>query len=225
MASVPPDVVPNANGKHVMTIYSTSDSSNLTSMTSQPSVVDLLLDSTLQYNQRRKGTTINDTLLRGEQESAGPRRCSASGDGADNVVIKRAKREVSELLGNLLATTGAPAFQNDYDDDNNDCNIGGGGGGGRPNLFLLPLALSGSTPTTSSPTSCPCPPPPFAPGTDVRCGRSCPTLSSVRLGMTATTPTTDQRGGDTTGHWRRWGPSSRVIARQRCIGLHGRCQQ
>jgi hypothetical protein len=145
-APVPPDVVPNAKGERVVTIYSTLDRNNLTSMMSQPSVADFLLDGASQYDQRRKGTAINDTLLRGEQESAGPRRHGASRARADNVVVKQAKREVSKLLGNLLATTGAPAFQDDYEDVNDDSKIGGGRGGGRTNLFALPYGYVGFDP-------------------------------------------------------------------------------
>ena len=145
-APVPPDdVVPNADGERVVTIYSTSDKNDLTSMTNQPSAADFSLDGASQYDRSRKGTTIDDTPLTGEQESAGPRRRRGAGGGAgaDDAIVERAKREVSELLGNLLATTGAPAFQDDYDDDDDGGSIGGGGG---PNSFASPYGFVGFDP-------------------------------------------------------------------------------
>jgi len=145
-APVPPDdVVPNADGERVVTIYSTSDKNDLTSMTNQPSAADFSLDGASQYDRGRRGTTIDDTPLTGEQESAGPRRRRGAGGGAgaDDAIVERAKREVSELLGNLLATTGAPAFQDDYDDDDDGGSIGGGGG---PNSFASPYGFVGFDP-------------------------------------------------------------------------------
>ena len=150
-APVPPDdVVPNADGERVVTIYSTSDKNDLTSMTNQPSVADFSLDGASQYDRSRKGTTIDDTPLTGEQESAGPRRRGGAGGGAgaDDAVVERAKGELSELLGNLLATTGAPAFQDDYDDDDDGDGDGdgGGGGGGGSNSFASPYGFVGFDP-------------------------------------------------------------------------------
>jgi hypothetical protein len=145
-APVPPDdVVPNADGERVVTIYSTSEKNDLTSMTNQPSVADFSLDGASQYDRSRKGTTIDDTPLTGEQESAGPRRRGGAGGGAgaDDAVVERARGEVSELLGNLLATTGAPAFQDDYDDDGDG---DGGGGGGGSNSFASPYGFVGFDP-------------------------------------------------------------------------------
>ncbi len=44
-APMPPDdVAPNADGKRVVTIYSTSDRNDLTSMTFGPGVADFSLD-------------------------------------------------------------------------------------------------------------------------------------------------------------------------------------
>ncbi len=48
-APVPPNnVAPNANGERVVTIYSTSDSNNLTSMTSRPSIANFFLNGVNQ---------------------------------------------------------------------------------------------------------------------------------------------------------------------------------
>ncbi len=48
-APVPPDdVVPNADGERIMTIYSTLDRNDLTSMTSGPGVANFLLDGVNQ---------------------------------------------------------------------------------------------------------------------------------------------------------------------------------
>ncbi len=52
-APVPPDnVMPNADGKSVMMIYSTLDRNDLTSMTSGPRVADFLLDGANKTEQR-----------------------------------------------------------------------------------------------------------------------------------------------------------------------------
>ncbi len=53
-APMPPDnVMPNANGKCAVAIYSTSDRNSLTSMTSGPGAANLLLDGANQTKQSK----------------------------------------------------------------------------------------------------------------------------------------------------------------------------
>ncbi|KAL3827128.1 hypothetical protein ACHAXA_002363 [Cyclostephanos tholiformis] len=142
---LPIDVVPNANGERVVTIYSTSDRNDLTGATYQPGVAaDFSLDSASQY-RRRKGTTIDDIATTGEQDAAiGARRRGDAADSGKN--LEWAKREISELVRNLLATTGAPAFQDNYDDDEDDNGDGGGNISSRSNAFASPYGFVGFDP-------------------------------------------------------------------------------
>ena len=158
-APVPPiDVMPNANGERVVTIYSTSDRNDLTSATNQPGVAtDFSLDAASQY-RRKRGTTNDDNWTTGEQDAAvgGARRRGGGGTGDARAGMESAewaKREISELLRNLLATTGAPAFQDIYDDDNDDDDEGGVAGVAgvarnifRSNSFASPYGFVGFDP-------------------------------------------------------------------------------
>ncbi|KAL3778318.1 hypothetical protein ACHAW5_008871 [Stephanodiscus triporus] len=160
-APVPPDdVAPNADGERVVTIYSTSDRNDLTGTTSGPAVADLSLDGASRYRRRRTtraGKTNDDVHLTMEQDAAaGPRRrrgggssSGAADDDDGGGRLEGARRTVYELLGNLLATTGAPAFQDDHDDD---VDVRGGGGGAAAvaatssNAFESPYGFVGFDP-------------------------------------------------------------------------------
>jgi hypothetical protein len=110
----PDNIVPNAKGERVVTIYDTTEKNDLTSMTMQPSVADFSLEgasNALRSRQRRPGgDAANDFTIDG---TANLRRGSAD----DPERFQAAKTEVYELVTNLLATTGAPAFLDDDEDD------------------------------------------------------------------------------------------------------------
>lgn len=117
--SNPEHIIPNANGERVVTIYDTSDKNDLTSMTSQPSVADFSLEgasNAIRSRQRRPGgdATADFTL----DGAPSPRRGGRLADNPEK--FEKFKREVYELVKNLLATTGAPAFLDDDDDDDED---------------------------------------------------------------------------------------------------------
>ena len=110
----PDTIVPNSKGERVVTIYDTTEKNDLTSMTMQPSVADFSLEgasNALRSRQRRPGgDAVNDFTIDG---TANLRRGSADDPGR----FQGAKTEVYELVTNLLATTGAPAFLDDDEDD------------------------------------------------------------------------------------------------------------
>ena len=84
-------------------------------------------------------------LTREQDAAAGPRRRGGGFGGPDDDGgrLEGAKRMVYELLGNLLATTGAPTFQEDH--DNNVDNVDGGGGAtlAPSNAFESPYGFVG----------------------------------------------------------------------------------
>jgi hypothetical protein len=106
----PDNIVPNSKGERVVTIYDTTEKNDLTYMTMQPSVADFSLEgasNALRSRQRRPGgDAANDFTIDG---TANLRRGSAD----DPERFQAAKTEVYELVTNLLATTGAPAFLDD----------------------------------------------------------------------------------------------------------------
>lgn len=130
----PDNIVPNSKGERVVTIYDTTEKNDLTSMTMQPSVADFSLEgasNALRSRQRRPdGDAVNDFTIDGTANLS-------RGSADDPERFQGAKTEVYELVTNLLATTGAPAFV-DEDDD--------AGGSAGVNSFASPYGFVGFNP-------------------------------------------------------------------------------
>eukprot|EP00339_Tiarina_fusa_P022120 CAMPEP_0117014768 /NCGR_PEP_ID=MMETSP0472-20121206/11918_1 /TAXON_ID=693140 ORGANISM="Tiarina fusus, Strain LIS" /NCGR_SAMPLE_ID=MMETSP0472 /ASSEMBLY_ACC=CAM_ASM_000603 /LENGTH=639 /DNA_ID=CAMNT_0004718407 /DNA_START=153 /DNA_END=2072 /DNA_ORIENTATION=- len=98
----PPPVEPNANGERVVTVYSTSEQNDLTGVAaSQPGQAAAMdpMTSAMVEPESAPWDTNNPQ-----------KRDTSSGE------MERAEEQVTELVKNLLAMTGLPAFQQDDDD-------------------------------------------------------------------------------------------------------------
>eukprot|EP00804_Cyclotella_cryptica_P010873 CCRYP_008796-RB/>CCRYP_008796-RB protein AED:0.33 eAED:0.33 QI:434/1/1/1/1/1/3/141/677 len=124
----PKEIEPNEKGERVVTIYSTTDNNDLTSMTnSEMSMDDIYQKSSLGTNR-----SPEDSLIGGPfGDTSGSRRKKE-----DESQLEKAKENLRELVGNLLATTGAPAFQEDYEEEN----------GSESNPFETPYGFVGFQP-------------------------------------------------------------------------------
>ena len=106
----PKHVEPNEKGERVVTIYSTTDKNDLTGMTApEISIDDMYTKSSPGNNQNPEDSLVGGPF----GDTSGSRRKKT-----DESQLEKAKENLRELVGNLLATTGAPAFQDDYEEDN-----------------------------------------------------------------------------------------------------------
>eukprot|EP00578_Thalassiosira_sp_NH16_P016483 CAMPEP_0181108188 /NCGR_PEP_ID=MMETSP1071-20121207/17498_1 /TAXON_ID=35127 /ORGANISM="Thalassiosira sp., Strain NH16" /LENGTH=338 /DNA_ID=CAMNT_0023191777 /DNA_START=177 /DNA_END=1191 /DNA_ORIENTATION=- len=111
----PPEDAPvNEKGERVVTVYSTTDKNDLTGATAQNPMSDMSLDSA-RYRQRSIGA---------DQPERSPVRDAKKADAGQ---FDNAKEDVTRLVRELLATTGAPAFQDDYEEGDEIIARDGGG--------------------------------------------------------------------------------------------------
>mmetsp|Transcript_14404 Transcript_14404/g.29339 ORF Transcript_14404/g.29339 Transcript_14404/m.29339 type:complete len:488 (+) Transcript_14404:593-2056(+) len=132
---LPPDVKPNEKGERVVTVYSTTDKNDLTGATSQAQFAqnDINLNGIYQKSQSDEP---EDSLIAGPfGDTSGSKRKKA-----DAGQIEQAKEALTELVRDLLATTGAPAFQDDFMDGED------ADGDGSTNLFSSPYGFIGFEP-------------------------------------------------------------------------------
>lgn len=110
---IPHDVQPDANGERSVKIYSTTDQNDLTAMASaQPgqASLDSLATAAAQGQQQPQPWDLQSP----QQKTTSP---------TNSRELERAKEQVVELVSNLLALSGAPAFAMDNfgdDDDGSD---------------------------------------------------------------------------------------------------------
>ena len=109
---IPEDIKPNGKGERVVTVYSTTDKNDMTGVTAQTPFADMSMDSA-GYQQRSIGTDQPEQSLIGGPfgDTSGSKRKKADAD-----VSEKAKEKIREIVRSLLATTGAPAFQDDYEE-------------------------------------------------------------------------------------------------------------
>ena len=109
---IPEDIKPNEKGERVVTVYSTTDKNDMTGVTAQTPFADMSMDSA-GYQQRAIGTDQPEQSLIGGPfgDTSGSKRKKADAD-----VAEKAKEKIREVVRSLLATTGAPAFQEDYEE-------------------------------------------------------------------------------------------------------------
>ncbi|EED91118.1 predicted protein [Thalassiosira pseudonana CCMP1335] len=110
----PKDVQPNEKGERVVTVYSTTDKNDLTGMTTQSGYFqsDMSMDGIGYQQKSLKANQPEESLIGGPfGDTSGSRRKKT-----DERQIEKAKDSLRELVRNLLATTGAPAFQDEYEE-------------------------------------------------------------------------------------------------------------
>jgi hypothetical protein len=109
---IPDDIKPNENGERVVTLYSTTDKNDMTGVTAQTPFADMSMDSA-GYQQRIIGADQPEQSLIGGPfgDTSGSKKKKA-----DANVAQKATEEIREVVRSLLATTGAPAFQDDYEE-------------------------------------------------------------------------------------------------------------
>lgn len=109
---IPEDIKPNEKGERVVTVYSTTDKNDMTGVTAQTPFADMSMDGA-GYQQRSIGTDQPEQSLIGGPfgDTSGSKRKKADAD-----VAEKAKEKIREVVRSLLATTGAPAFQDDYEE-------------------------------------------------------------------------------------------------------------
>ena len=109
---IPEDIKPNEKGERVVTVYSTTDKNDMTGVTAQTPFADMSMDGA-GYQQRSIGTDQPEQSLIGGPfgDTSGSKRKKADAD-----VAEKAKEKIREVVRALLATTGAPAFQDDYEE-------------------------------------------------------------------------------------------------------------
>ncbi|KAL7550051.1 hypothetical protein ACHAWF_013291 [Thalassiosira exigua] len=117
-APLPPDdVTPNEKGERVVTLYSTAEDNDLTSAaTSRSPLPDATIDDARYRQKLPRDDRPEESLIGGPFGDASGSRRKKDRDE----VAERAKEEVSELVRELLATTGARAFRDDYDEEDDD---------------------------------------------------------------------------------------------------------
>jgi len=126
----PEDIKPNEKGERVVTVYSTTEKNDLTGMTSQTPMSDMSMDNA-QYQQRSiRADQPEESLVGGPfGDTSGSKR-----KRKDEEQIEKAKEDIREIVRNLLATTGAPAFQDEYEE------------GDETNSFSSPYGFTGFNP-------------------------------------------------------------------------------
>jgi hypothetical protein len=109
---IPEDIKPNEKGERVVTVYSTTDKNDMTGVTAQTPFADMSMDGA-GYQQRSIGIDQPEQSLIGGPfgDTSGSKRKKADAD-----VAEKAKEKIREVVRSLLATTGAPAFQDDYEE-------------------------------------------------------------------------------------------------------------
>ena len=112
--NLPDTIQPNEKGERVVTVYSTTDRNDLTGMTSQSPMADNMSMDSARFQQKSlRDDQPEESLIGGPfGDTSGSKRKKA-----DASQIENAKEYIRELVRNLLATTGAPAFQDDYDEE------------------------------------------------------------------------------------------------------------
>ncbi|KAL3772713.1 hypothetical protein ACHAWU_004958 [Discostella pseudostelligera] len=112
--NLPDNIQPNEKGERVVTVYSTTDRNDLTGMTSQSPVADNMSMDSARFQQKSlRDDQPEESLIGGPfGDTSGSKRKKA-----DASQIENAKEYIREFVRNLLATTGAPAFQDDYDEE------------------------------------------------------------------------------------------------------------
>ena len=135
-ATLPDDIKPNEKGERVVTVYSTTDRNDLTGMASQSPMADNMSMDSARFQQKSlRADQPEESLIGGPfGDTSGSKRKKA-----DASQIENAKEYLRELVRNLLATTGAPAFQDDYDEE-----VEGGSSG--TNSFSSPYGFTGFQP-------------------------------------------------------------------------------
>ena len=125
---IPEDIQPNEKGERVVTLYSTTDKNDMTGVTAQTPFADNMSMDSAGYQQRSIGTDQPEQSLIGGPfgDTSGSKRKKADAD-----VAEKAKEEVREVVRSMLATTGAPAFQDDYEE------------GDAANSFASPYGFTG----------------------------------------------------------------------------------
>ena len=104
---VPHDLEPDENGERSVTVYSTTDQNDLTAVAAaQPGRGASLdaLSSTQQHQQPQPWD------MEGQQRTS----------QTSNRELERARQQIVELVSNLLALSGAPAFAMNLGDDDDD---------------------------------------------------------------------------------------------------------
>lgn len=105
----PDEIQPNEKGERVVTIYSTTDNNDLTGMQAPSMSMDEMGGKPLENSPE-------DSLIGGPfGDMSGSKRKKE-----DDEQLTNAKEKLRQLVGDLLATTGAPAFQDDYDEESED---------------------------------------------------------------------------------------------------------
>ena len=140
---IPENVRVNEKGERVATVFSTTDRNDLTGVTASSPLSDMSLDNA-EY--QRKSVNVEsrpeETLMGGPfGDTSGSRRRKV-----DSTRIEEAKESLRKLVRNLLATTGAPAFQDDYDDDDADDGVTSSS-----NPFASPYGFTGFDPSRIPP--------------------------------------------------------------------------
>ncbi|KAL7543331.1 hypothetical protein ACHAXR_012654 [Thalassiosira sp. AJA248-18] len=108
----PEDIKPNEKGERVVTIYSTTDKNDLTGVTSQTPMADMSMENARYQQKSLKADQPEESLIGGPfGDTSGSKRKKA-----DSQQIEQAKDDIREIVRNLLATTGAPAFQDDFEE-------------------------------------------------------------------------------------------------------------
>jgi len=108
----PENIKTNEKGERVATIYSTTDKNDLTGMTSQNPGSDMSMDNARYQQKFLKDDQPEESLIGGPfGDTSGSRRKKV-----DASQVEEAKDGIREIVSNLLATTGAPAFQDDYEE-------------------------------------------------------------------------------------------------------------
>lgn len=133
----PENVKVNEKGERVVTLYSTTDKNDLTGVTSSAPQSDMSMENARYQERSVKDNHPEESLVGGPfGDNSGSRRKKA-----DANKLEEAKEAVREVLRNLLATTGAPAFQDSYEE----------GDELTPNEFSSPYGFTGFQPERISP--------------------------------------------------------------------------
>lgn len=106
----PQEIQVNEKGERVVTVYSTTDNNDLTGMQAPSMSMD-------EMGGKPLGSDMpEDSLIGGPfGDMSGSKRKKE-----DDEQLTKAKEKLRQLVADLLATTGAPAFQDDFDEENDD---------------------------------------------------------------------------------------------------------
>ncbi|KAL7513122.1 hypothetical protein ACHAXN_010180 [Cyclotella atomus] len=106
----PEGIEPNEKGERVVSIYSTTDNNDLTGMQAPSMSMDEMGGKPFSSDMPE------DSLIGGPfGDMSGSKRKKEN-----NEQLEKAKDSLRQLVGDLLATTGAPAFQDDYEEDDDE---------------------------------------------------------------------------------------------------------